>query len=219
MITGGIPCQFRGFKHLSGADRRVRTDQHVPGLREVDRGEHSPTPSAQAAAAADEHRHVGTEFEPDRRELRRRKARVPHNSFSATRTVAASELPPPTPPCIGSFFVTSIATPVRTLPRGSSSRRAARTRQVVFRRHAGHVAEPLDRPRRPPPEADLVAQVDELEGRLQQVIAVRPAPDDVQEQVQLARRRPGFGTAERFARGRSWPRGPVDRRHLPFVHR
>ncbi len=51
----------------------------------------------------------------------------PHNRLRATNTVAASELPPPTPPCIGSRLCTSIATPGRSSAVPAASSRAART--------------------------------------------------------------------------------------------
>ena len=42
-------------------------------------------------------------------------------------------------------------------------------------------------------EAQLVAQIDELHRRLQQVIAIGATADDVQAQIELGRRRPGVG--------------------------
>ena len=68
--------------------------------------------------------------------------------------------------------------------------------QVRIQRYAGHAVQAFHDPRRPHLEADLVAQVDELEGGLEQVVAIGPATDDMQEEIQLARRRPWLRAAE-----------------------
>ena len=131
--------------------------------------------------------------------------------------MAASELPPPTPPCIGRRFCTSIATPAssdRAAPRAG----ALRGHQVRLGRHAGQLADPLDDAGGRSPEAKLVAEVDELERRLQQVIAVGAPPDDVQEQVQLAGRGPRLGPAERLAPCAQVPLRRGLRASLPVVH-
>ena len=46
----------------------------------------------------------------------------------------------------------------------------------------------LDDTVRPLVEAQLVAEIDELHRRLQQVITIRAAADDVQTEIQLGRR-------------------------------
>ena len=85
---------------------------------------------------------------------------------------------------------------------GSRGQRASRTHgQIAIRRYAGNVAEALDDAGWPRPEAQFVAQVDELERGLQQVVTIRTPADHVQEQVQLAGRRPGLRTAEQRLAG------------------
>ena len=74
--------------------------------------------------------------------------------------------------------------------------------QIGFDGHPGNVADPLDDPGRALPEPDLVAQVDELECGLKQVVAVGATPDDVQEQVQLAGCRPWLDPPEGLAMDR-----------------
>ena len=61
--------------------------------------------------------------------------------------------------------------------------------QVLLFRHAGHVVDAADGAVVAQVEMQDVAVVDQLEHRLQQVVAVGAAADDVQEQVELGRRR------------------------------
>ena len=79
-----------------------------------------------------------------------------------------------------------------------SERAGCTNTQIEIRRYAGNLANSLDDASRPLPEAQFVAQVDELERRLQQVVTVRPAPDHVQEQVQLAGGGPRLRSAEQL---------------------
>ena len=55
----------------------------------------------------------------------------------------------------------------------------------------GRSSDALDRSCRPLVKAQLVAEIDELHRRLQQVIAVGTAADDVQAEIELRRRGPG----------------------------
>ena len=76
-------------------------------------------------------------------------------------------------------------------PVARCSSRAARTHEVrLGRRCSAGPAIALDAARRQWLEADLVAPVEQLEERLQVVITVGAAAGDMQEQVELGRRRP-----------------------------
>src|SRR5690606_26749279 len=57
--------------------------------------------------------------------------------------------------------------------------------QVVLGRHTGQVTQQMDLAIVPRRKVQGVAVVEKLEQGLQQVVAIRPAPDNVQEQVQL----------------------------------
>ena len=100
-----------------------------------------------------------------------------------------------------------MATP-RLDPDRFASRRAAR---IVRSASGGTSARPPIRSMTPAGrswKAQLVDQFDELHRRLQQVVAVRPAADDVQAQIELRRRRPGRGETEQRSR-RSLPETPA----------
>ena len=200
-----IPCQFRGFEHFSRTDGDVGLQQQVDRLRKVDRHQSLADAFGPGRVAVDENGHVGAETQSDARPGARVSKPVPHNWFKATSTVAASELPPPTPAPIGSRFSTSIATPcIRDTPVSAAA--AARPTggahdEVILSRDTGNCAEPLDDPGRTLVKADRIPEIDELKRRLQLVVAVGPAPDDVQEQVQLARRRPRRRVSERAVHG------------------
>ena len=111
----------------------------------------------------------------------------PHKRFSASSVVAASELPPPMPApqgtCLSMWMSAPSAVPLACLQRsgpraGTGRRRAARGRG------RGAASRPSSRQL----EVQRVGPVDQHEGRLQQVVAVGAAADDVQEEVELGGR-------------------------------
>ena len=146
---GGIPCQFRGLKHLRRADgRRPGRTTAKPGSGRSRGVSRSPTPSRPGRTAR------------GRTPARRRPGRSPssasasgarprpQSSLSATSVVAASELPPPSPPCSGIRLRISMSrTPPHPGCRAASSR-AARTARSCLRRHA-RAARRAARRRRP----------------------------------------------------------------------
>ena len=111
----------------------------------------------------------------------------PHSRFSASSTVAASELPPPMPAPQGTFFSTEMSAP-SVHAAGLLQRAGGAQAQVVGGQRGAEVVAAqqavvaaLD--------VQRVGPVDQHEDRLQQVVAVGAPPGDVQEQVQLGRRR------------------------------
>src|SRR5690606_20478698 len=132
----------------------------------------SPTPSAQAARPRT---NTGTSAPSSRPRAASRSSprSVCHRWSRPTRVVAAPELPPPNPPPVG-----------RRVSRTQSAPRGAK-KQVVLGGNAGQFGQQADLPVFPGGEMQGVAMIEKLEQGLQQVIAVRPASGDVQEQVQL----------------------------------
>jgi len=86
---------------------------------------------------------------------------------------------------------------VGACPHGESPR--CPDGEVRLGRHARQLTDALDHAAGPPPEPDVVAEIDELERRLEQVIAIGAPAHDVEEQVELARCWPRLGPAERTA--------------------
>ena len=62
-------------------------------------------------------------------------------------------------------------------------------REVVAGRHGRHLVRAFDAPVVAHLDADAVAKIDRREDALQQVVAVRQPADDVQEEIELRRRR------------------------------
>ena len=113
---------------------------------------------------------------------------VRHIWLSATSVVAASELPPPSPPPIGMLFLMAISAP-SPVPVAACRARAART---VRSSDSATPAGPAGRVMRAvvaDADLDAIAQVDELKHRLQLVVAVGPAADDVQHEIEFGGRR------------------------------
>ena len=147
----------------------------------------SPMPRAMRVFAADEKRNVGAQR---RRRCAASSARgksSSHSRLSASSTLAASELPPPSPPPIGMRLSSAIVTP-RATPVAACSACAARTREIVFSRHARHGSARTIAPSSRASSVIVSAQIDQREQRFERVIAVGAPPGDVQEEVDLRRR-------------------------------
>ena len=145
---------------------------------------------------ADEYRHVGTQSKAEFEQGRRRQAEFPDyvqgNQDGSSIRAAAPEAPAQGNP-LADIDVRAQLAPAGEIPQ---SLRGAHD-EIGLGRHAGSTAVAQDLPVAARREGNLVAEVDELKRRLQLVVAIRTAPDDVQEQVQLGRRRPGQATRER----------------------
>ena len=131
---GGFPCQFRSLKHVGGARsrpperRRQSAFRAVPGASGAPRpprprrlrpctnsGTSAPSPSPSSARAA-----TGS--------------RKPQISLRATSVVAASELPPPRPPCTGMRFSSRMSTPRVERPAAACSAPRGAQAQVLLGR-------------------------------------------------------------------------------------
>ncbi len=124
---GGFPCQFRSLKHVGRADPDPRKDDGVVPVGQFQGGQALPDPLAPGAFARGR---KGARRRPARGRAPRaaRPRRRPQISLSATRVVAASELPPPSPPWMGMRFSSRMSTPGRDAP-AAWRRRAARTQR------------------------------------------------------------------------------------------
>ena len=160
----------------------------------------SPMPSTQALRAADEEGHVGAQRAGRAQPAARAASRRPHRRFSASRVVAASELPPPRPAPPGHALVDADVGAERAAAGLLQRARGAQAQVVGRQRRAEVVA--LQPAVGAALEVQRVAPVDQHEHRLQQVVAVGAPADDVQEQVELGRRR---HVVERVSSVRSQP--------------
>jgi len=97
--------------------------------------------------------------------------------LSATKQVAASELPPPKPPPMGMRLSTLMSAP-KELPAAACSVRAARTQDRLLR-DAGKLGDAVNPPVGAHLDRDLIAQIDELKTGLQFVIPVGPPAQDM----------------------------------------
>ena len=165
----------------------------------------------EGVAPAEEERHVGAQRRSPSASRRARGQCRPHRRFSASSVVAASELPPPRPAPQGTRLSIEMSAP-SGVPDCRLQRARGAQAQVVGRQRRRPGRGAPARPSLAPLEVQRVAPVDQHEHRLQQVVAVGAPPDDVQEQVQLGRRR---HVEERLQR--SWRAGPAcaRSRHRP----
>ena len=161
---GGITCQFRGLKDLRRAHCSLRFDHQIvpsPGSRPASaaRRRLRPRPPSRARRTARRRRASARA-----RQLVDRQTAAARVAFSATSTVAASELPPPRPPCTGMRLSSSMPTPAERRDP-SRAARAAFTCRVGFGGNLRRSGDALDHSRRPLVKAQLVAQIDELHRR------------------------------------------------------
>ena len=111
----------------------------------------------------------------------------PQSRFRASRVEAASELPPPSPAPEGRRLSIEMSAP-SGVPAACCRARAARRQRSSA--GSGWPRSWRARPAVAPAlEVQGVAPVDRQHQRVEQVVAVGPAAGDVQEQVQLGRRR------------------------------
>ena len=109
---------------------------------------------------------------------------------------------------MGMRFNTLMSAP-RLVPVAALSASAARTHKILLGIDARGTRAAPDRAVVARRDRHLVAQIDELKASLQLVIAIRPAADDVQKQIELRRRGPG-----------PWIAVPWHSlRNLPAIHR
>jgi hypothetical protein len=201
----GIACQF-GAEKISAVDtaQSGQTTRYQAGGRRPARSR-SPTPSAQAERPCTNTGTSAPSSGPAPRAARR--PVQPPQAFSATSTVAASELPPPRPPPAGMRLRTRISAPPPAARRRLQAARRAH-REVRVRRHTPPALRAPDAAVGRGLDEELVAVIEQLEDGLQGVIAVGPPASDVQEQVQLGGRRPGRLIG---ARASARPESPSDR--------
>ena len=119
----------------------TRTSGQASAIQSVG-ARHWRQPLADAAShrglAADEERHVGAQGCADARPARyARQCERPQSRFSPSSTLAASLLPPPSPPPCGTRFSMATSTPF-VQPVAAASARAAANAQIVVFRHARH---------------------------------------------------------------------------------
>jgi hypothetical protein len=136
-------------------------------------------------AAAQEEGHVGAQRQPDLLQRRQRQPQVPQ---AVEREQAARRVGRAT--AHSRFRRDALFQhDVRPFGRAAGPRQRTRCaqRQVVLRKCGAHVFA-AERAARPPLEMQRIAPVQQHEGGLQQVVAVGPAPSDVQEEVELGRR-------------------------------
>jgi hypothetical protein len=109
--------------------------------------------------------------------------------LSASRVVAASELPPPEAAAHGQSLVEMQADSGRAAGGGAQGQCGAHDK-VGLRRHPGQGVDTHDGAIGPRFAAQRVAEIKEAKHCLQQMVAIVAPPHDVQEQVELGRRRP-----------------------------
>ena len=181
-----------GAEHVGGGDRDARVDQHHAASRQRRRhASSSPTPPIRAGSLSQADRHVGAEPERDGGELRRRHGQAPQPVQQPQRRRrigrAAAD-----PAGDRQVLVQHDPRPARGAPAAAASARAARSTRLS----------PPSAPRRTARSTSSVSVVGRLGlqrvGRagkhgqtVQQMIAVGPAPEHVQEQVDLGGRRLG----------------------------
>ena len=107
---GGFPCQFRSLKHVGGADPDPRKDDGEVPFGQFQRRQALPDTLAPGGLPRTKRGISAPSSRPSSRE-RDGASRKPQISLRATRVVAASELPPPRPPCTGMRFVSRMSTP------------------------------------------------------------------------------------------------------------
>jgi len=208
-------CQFKVLEHA----RRRRVDawpeQQDGRFRQFDRGELFADALRKGRMAGHEYRHVRPELQGEFRESLPRPVEVPKlverdqraGRVGAAAAQAAAER--------NAFRDTDVRAKIRSaFPleqlRGTHD-------EVRFRRHALVFAHAADLPVAPRFDRERIGQLEKLKYRLKQVIAVRPAADDVQEEIDLGRGGPlgrSLGAAKAMD-GRERPRVP--RRHCAAV--
>ena len=142
----------------------------------------------------DEHRHIGPEFEPQRREFRAREACPPklvkrHQRRGGIRTAA-------TETATGGDALAQRDLDSARGARGFFEQSRGAQREVGCLRHAWNVRRARDAAVVGHAKFEFVAVIEKLEHRLQQVVAVGAPADDVQEQIELRRSGPDFCHAE-----------------------
>ncbi len=182
---GGVLRVNSGAAKICGSRHLHRRHQHhIPRRRHAHRVKDFAHAFGKRALTEHEHRHVGAELQGQLLASVSRGRLSCHRRLSASRTVAASELPPPRPPPIGRIFSSRMLTPA---PSGACacSRRAARTVRSWSSLHAGQIAFAYHPSVVAQCQVHGVGAVDQAEHALQQVVAVGTPADDVQEQIEL----------------------------------
>ncbi len=187
-------------KHARRGDCHARIDDQVPGLVKLDRREPFADTFRPGRSPADEYRHIGAQRKPDRGQFVARQIEFPQAIERQQRgggVRAAAAEPAAHRNAFAQFNVHAHSA------AGMRTQRPRRAHaQILLRQHARQGLEHADLVIVAGAKAQLVAQVDELEYRLQEVITVRAPTYDVQEQVDL---------------GRCQPDAPGFREHVPRV--
>ena len=98
--------QIRRLEYVRGDDRCVGIDKLKPVFRQFHRFQYLSHSFAPGGEPAHEYRDVGAQAQTLPRRAGSVVRPVSHRQFRATRVVAASELPPPSPPPMGMFLST-----------------------------------------------------------------------------------------------------------------
>ena len=174
---------------MRGGDRDIGIDHEIPVFREFHRFQllaHALTPGGEAAH---EYRHVGAQVQTCLGELVRRQTRVPqaiqgHQGRGRIGTAA------PQSSADGDSFIHADVRAQGTAAK-FPEQFCRPDHQVILLPHLAVIAQAPDAAIPRHGNRQLVSQVQELEHGLQQVVAIVPAPGDVQKMVYFCRRRPG----------------------------
>ena len=180
-----ITCQLRVGKNFCCTNRHLRRKHQVPGLVRANRGELLADAFGEGRAAAHEHRHIRAQRQAQLGQAVLAPVQSPEvvqadqggRGIRTAASDAAAHGQALVQPDVGAQAGAGL---FLQASRGAHD-------QVAVVGHAGNVGVQTDLPILAATETELVAVVEELEERLQLVIAVRTAAEDVQEQVELGR--------------------------------
>ncbi len=195
-----VPCQFRRLENSARCDRHTGPNDDIPPLWQIHRRQRLAHAFGKGAATGDEHRNVGAEAQPQSGQALERPVQPPQpvQAEQDGRRVGTSAAQS------GARRNALYDPDVR--PGSAAGRLAQQSRgadrQIVFVGQFGQPALTDDPTVVPSAQVDAVTPVQQLEYRLQQVVAVVTATVDMQPEVQLGRRSQPQRVRRRLIHGR-----------------
>src|ERR1700722_2009461 len=180
-----ISCQFRGLEGLGGAHTATGMNHEKPARRQLQRTELLSAALSPGGTAMHEHRHVRSQRQAELRQLRHAQAATPEcieREQNAGRIRAAAAQTAPGRNMFNDLHIRPEPGAAMPLQRPSCAHR-----QVLVRLDLGRTGRTRDAAIRTHRKTNPVAAIDQLEDRLQLVIAILAAAGNLQKQVYFGR--------------------------------